>query len=178
MKDKASDNKWSSLIVGAVLMGLGTYLVVNDYLGPGSFVTFTGLTFLLGLSLLGFPRLKKLDLKNLTIFLERAEAIQQDIVAKKDELTDASVALSKILMFNSAMMYRIPPDEAAGKRRLEWMKSQCEQLLSSLNVSDHQKKDVFKIAELISSRDEAQAKGDIRELKSLEEEIRRFVEKV
>ena len=178
MKDKASDNKWSSLIVGAVLMGLGTYLVVNDYLGPGSFVTFTGLTFLLGLSLLGFPRLKKLDLKNLTIFLEKAEAIQQDIVAKKDELTDASVALSKILMFNSAMMYRIPPDQASGKRRMEWMKSECDKLLSSLNVSGDQKEDVFKIAELVSLRDEAQTSGNAEESERYDREIRRFVENI
>ena len=104
-------------IIGAILLFLATSLLLIDKIGSASFTTFCGISFVLCLALLGFPRLKELDLKNLKLLLSETKEVKKEIHLKKEDLKKHSLAFTKLVAFTGSMMMRISDREAFNRRK-------------------------------------------------------------
>ena len=162
-------------IIGSLLTILATILLACGLLKSTSFVVFCGLTFLLALAVLGFPRLKELDLRNLKMILNEAKEVRKEIYLKEEDLKRHSVALSKVVAFTGGMMMRIG-DEAAYLRRMRFIRIQCEKVMRSLNASEEEISDAFHILDLLRKRDEADAAGNKAVVSDVDTQIKQLVD--
>lgn len=161
--------------IGAILFALAIFLLLFDKLGPVTFTFFCGLVFMLYLALLGFPRLKELDLKNLRMLLAETKEVKKEIFLKKEDLKKHTLAFTKLVAFTGGMMTRAG-DKAALDRRTKFIQKNCEKLLESLNASEEEKREAFKIINLLADYDQAVEKNDPQEKERISRLIQTTIE--
>lgn len=162
-------------IIGAILVILASSLLLIDKIGSASFTTFCGISFVLCLALLGFPRLKELDLKNLKLLLSETKEVKKEIHLKKEDLKKHSLAFTKLVAFTGSMMMRIS-DRDAYDRRIRFVRKNCDNLLNSLNSSEEEKAEAFRIMNLLEERDKAEEANDQETVTRIDQKIRETIE--
>jgi len=133
-------------IGGLLTIVLITALLVYNRISELSFVTPLCATALVCLVIHGFSRLRVLDLKNLKLTLDHIEQVRDDIYAREQDLKNASLALSELILFKDVVGNRLG-DDRFHKNSEKWTIKKAQELKVALLASDAERNHVFRYAQ-------------------------------
>jgi hypothetical protein len=111
-------------------------------------------TALVSLVLHGFPRIREVDLRNLTMTLDQIENTKHQIYATAEDLKRASLVLADLILFTSEVGSRYGSEEDFNLQK-QWKRRKCNLLLEAFGASAQERGNLFRYADFFRRFDEA-----------------------
>jgi len=131
------------LAISTIVFAIFTILLYFSKIGEASYSFLVAATALFGLVLHGFDRLKEIDLKNLRVVLMELQETKKEIFVREENLKSMAIPLAQMVAFTGVSEGRIGSKESFSANR-KWYKKKLEELISSLNFSEKEKKEANK----------------------------------
>ncbi len=131
-----------ALVIATIFPGLFTLLLWQKRLTQSSYVILFSFVGIVCLVLHGFPRLRILDLKNLTLTMDRIESIRADVYASRDQVEHLSFLLTELILFENVVR-TIPENAEMIKQEQLWIRNKCREILDSMS-NDRQPRNAYR----------------------------------
>lgn len=163
------------LAISTIVFIVFTILLYVNKIGEASYAFLVAATALFGLVLHGFDRLKEIDLKNLRVVLRELQETKKELFVREENLKSIAIPLAQIVAFTGVSEGRLGSKETWSAKR-KWYKKKLEELISSLNFSEHEEKEANKFVEKYDAIDKLLADRDA--MKTTDPDYQKSKEKV
>ncbi len=149
-------------------------LLTSERVNQLSFVSLVALVVLAGLFIAFSDRIKTLNLRQLSIDLERVEEARKDVEARAAEIRRITFSLAEITLFITAIEGRVR-GEGEADVNTPWLESKVRELLHSASATPEEQSKTFRLfsaaKELDSLRDTLVGKEWVKRWNAIREQI-------
>lgn len=152
----------SSVIIAATGLAWSQYLLTTARISQITFLGLVTLCVLVGLFIAFNYRIKLLNLRQLTLELERVEEARKDVEARESRVRQIAKIVSEITLFSAAFQHR-NLGEGESETQRAWLESKVRELLATISASPEEQTKTFRFHEAAKQLDELRNTIDDRE---------------
>ncbi len=151
------------------------HLLAGGLVNQFSFITLAAGFILTGLCILFSDRIKILNLRQLSIELERVTEAREEVEARARDVRQVAFSLAEITLFVATLKDRIRRDEHEPDVQTAWLESKVHELLRAISASPEEQTKTFRLFAAAREMDRLRGTIDDKELEERWDEIRRQI---